>query len=405
MSQTISNDNATALRAIVARQPICDRHQHTNAYELLFREVGTELCALGNGDDATSRVVFNSVVEIGLEKLVGTSQAFINFTRDFILSGNCELLPRDRVVLEILEDSVADPEFLRGISILRSKGYRFAVDDYTFQEELKPFLPYCSYIKVDLRLVDRERLVREMPSLRELPAALLAEKVETEEEFEFCKALGFQYFQGYFFCRPKIVSVTTMPTNRLALCKLLSKLYQTDVTSAEVEALIGEDLALSYRLQRYINSASVGISRKIESIKHAVRMVGLDHIRTLASMVMLSSLEDKPRELFKTSLIRARMCQILGEGPSFDTYFTIGLFSTLDAFLNCSMESALELLPLSDEIQDALLRGKGPMGHILSAVKSFEMADWNEFDRLGADSRKVAQSYLDAIRWGEENPQ
>ena len=172
---------------------------------------------------------------------------------------------------------------------------------------------------MDLRQVDRDQLVREMPSLRLLPAALLAEKVETEEEFEFCKALGFQYFQGYFFCRPNIVSVTTMPTNRLALCKLLSKLYQADVTSAEVEALIGEDPALSYRLQRYINSASLGISRKIESIKHAVRMVGLDHIRTLASMVMLSSLEDKPRELFKTSLIRARMCQILGEGPSKNT--------------------------------------------------------------------------------------
>jgi EAL and modified HD-GYP domain-containing signal transduction protein len=359
-----------------------------------------------NSDDATSRVVFNSVVEIGLEKLVGSSQAFINFTRDFILSGNCTLLPRDKVVLEILEDSVADPEFLRGISALRSRGYRFAVDDYTFQEQLQPFLPYCSYIKVDLRQVDRDQLVREMPSLLQLPAALLAEKVETEEEFEYCKALGFQYFQGYFFCRPKIVSVTTMPTSRLSLCKLLSKLYQADVTSAEVEAIIGDDPALSYRLQRYINSASLGISRKIESIKHAVRMVGLNHIRTLASMVMLSSLEDKPRELFKTSLIRARMCQILGEGPAkeYDTYFTIGLFSTLDAFLNCSMEAALELLPLSDEIQEALLRGKGQMGRILSAVKSFEEADWTTLDRFGVDSRKVAQSYLDAIRWGEETP-
>jgi len=406
MPTTQDIEKATLFQAVVARQPICDRQQRTSAYELLFREPGSELSAIANGDDATSRVIFNAIVEIGLEKLVGPAQAFINFTRDSILGGSCELLPRDKVVLEILEDSIPDPEFLKGLATLRSKGYRFAMDDYNFQERLEPFLRFCAFLKVDLRQVDRNRLVREIPALRELPLALLAEKVETEEEFEFCKSLGFQYFQGYFFCRPKIVSAQTMPTNRLTLCRLLAKLHQEDVTSAEVEALVAEDMSLGFRLQRYINSASMGMPRQIESIKHAVRMVGLDHIRSLASMLLLSGLEDKPRELFKTSVIRARMCQILGEGPSrqYDSYFTAGLFSTLDAFLNCSMESALDLLPLSDDIQDALLRGKGQMGSILKAVKSYEEADWDSLKGIGVDSRKVAQSYLDAIRWGEGLP-
>ena len=228
--------------------------------------------------------------------------------------------------------------------------------------------------------------------------------METVEEFEFFRSMGFEYFQGFFFCKPKIVSAATMPTNRMTLCRLMSRLQQEDVTSEEVESIMGEDPSLSYRLLRHINSAAVGIPRKIESIRHAVRMVGLDHIRTLSSMVMLSSLEDKPRELLKTSVIRARMCQLLGEGPSrqYGTYFTAGLFSTLDAFLNCSKETALELLPLSDEIRQALLHGKGPIGRVLTAVLAFEQADWDALDKVGFDPLKVASTYLDAVQWGEE---
>jgi EAL and modified HD-GYP domain-containing signal transduction protein len=391
-------------RAIVARQPICDRSQRTFAYELLFREPATEQCVFDSGDEATSRVVFNFIVEIGLERLVGPAQAFINLTRDFMLGMNCGLLPRERVVLEILEDSIPDPDFLRELAVLKAKGYRFALDDFNFQEQLSPFLPYCTFIKVDLRLVDRQRLVREMPVLRALPVKLLAEKVETEEEFEFCVALGFDYFQGYFFCRPKIVSAATMPTNRLTLCRLLTRIQQPDVTSQEVESIVGEDPAMSYRLLRYINSAAVSIPRKIESIKHAVGMIGLERIRTLSSLVMLSSLDDKPRELIKTSVIRARMCQLLGQGQSgqHDSYFTTGLFSTLDAFLNCPMETALELLPLSDEIRAALLRHEGPLGRVLASVIAFELVDWDALDRMEIEPARIAQAYFDSVGWGEE---
>ena len=406
MSKSIPMEPAprTVTRAIVARQPICDRLQRTFGYELLFRGVDTEKCIVENDDDATSRVVFNSIVEIGLNRIVGQAKAFINFTRDFILSRNCALLPRDRVVLEILETSIPDPKFLRGIATLRIKGYRFALDDFNFQEQLMPFLPYCSYIKVDLRVVDRERLARELPSLRAFSASLLAEKVETVEEYQFCRDLGFEYFQGYYFCKPRIVSANTMPSNRLTVSKLLARLQKVDVTSGEVEAILGEDPALSYRLQRYINSAAIGLPRKIDSIKHAVRMVGLDHIRTLSSLVLLSSLDDKPRELIKTSVIRARMCQLLGEGPSrtYGVYFTTGLFSTLEAFLDCPMEKALENLPLSDEISNALLHQKGDNGRLLAAVIAYERGDWNALMRMRVDPEKVAKAYLDAVSWGED---
>jgi EAL and modified HD-GYP domain-containing signal transduction protein len=243
-----------------------------------------------------------------------------------------------------------------------------------------------------------------MPSMLELSVKLLAEKVETQDEFEFCLEKGFEYFQGFYFCKPKIISATTMPANRLTVCRLLAKLHQPDVSIREVESLISEDPSLSYRILRYINSAAIAMPRKIESIRQAVRMVGLDHIRTLSSLVLLFSLDDKPRELIKTSVVRARMCQLLGEGPTRDhgSFFTTGLFSTLNAFLNCSMQSALEHLPLSDEIREALLHGEGPLGHILTAVLAFEQADWKKLDQLGFESERVANACFEAVRWGED---
>jgi EAL and modified HD-GYP domain-containing signal transduction protein len=393
-----------AYRAIVARQPICDRQQRTIGYELLFRDLGTEECVFENADEATSRVVFNFIVEIGLDRLVGPSKAFINFTRDFMMGMNCGLLPRDRVVLEILEDSIPDPEFLAALAALKARGFHFAIDDFKFQEQLMPFLPYCSFIKVDLQAVDRAQLIREMPSMRTLPVKLLAEKVETQEEFEFCLEKGFDYFQGFYFCRPKIISATTMPANRMTVCRLLAKLHQADVTIQEVESLVSEDPSLSYRILRFINSAAISMPRKIESIRQAVRMVGLDHIRTLSSLVLLFSLDDKPRELIKTSVVRARMCQLLGAGPMQDhgTYFTMGLFSTLDAFLNCSMQSALDHLPLSDEIREALLHGDGPLGRVLSAVLAFEQANWEDLDHVGIEPQSVANACFEAVSWGED---
>lgn len=404
MLNSIPTPTTETYRAIVARQPICDRLQRTIGYELLFRDLGTEQCVFGNADEATSRVIFNFIVEIGLDRLVGPSKAFINFTRDFMMGMNSGLLPRDRVVLEILEDSIPDPEFLSALKSLKSRGFHFAIDDFKFQEELMPFLPFCSFIKVDLQAVDRDLLIREMPAMRSLPMKLLAEKVETQDEFEFCLQSGFDYFQGFFFCKPKIISATTMPANRLTVCRLLAKLHQPDVAIQEVEALISEDPSLSYRILRYINSAAVAMPRKIESIRQAVRMVGLDHIRTLSSLVLLFSMDDKPRELIKTSVVRARMCQMLADGPTHDhgSYFTTGLFSTLNAFLNCSMKNALEHLPLSDEIREALLHGEGPHGRVLSAVLAFEQADWEKLDQLGIEPQRVANACFEAVSWGDD---
>lgn len=391
-------------QALVARQPICERNQKTFGYELLFRQGGESNAIIRNADEATAQVIVNSFFEIGMDRMVGGSTAFINVTKDFILGRHCQSLPKEKVVFEILEDTIPDANLLRALGELRADGYQFALDDFAYQEHLLPLLPHCSYVKVDLRQADRIRMESEIALLREFGVMLLAEKVETIEEFEFCQQAGFEYFQGYFFCKPNLVMQKKLPLNRLSVCRLLAKLQQPEISTREVESVVSEDIALSYRLLRYINSASIALPRKIDSINHAVRLVGIDKIRMLTNLVMLSSLEEKPQELMRTSLVRARMCQLLSKANgcrSEESSFTVGLFSTLDAFLDCRMEEALQLLPLSADICSALLRREGAFGHVLEMVIAYEQANWEHLDNMNADTVALRDAYLLSLDWGE----
>src|SRR5712671_205101 len=309
--QSPALDDNSLSRALVARQPICERDQKTFGYELLFRKPGVNRAVIDDPDHATAQVIVSSFFEIGLERMVGSSIAFVNVTRDFILGNFCRFLPKDRVVFEISEETMPDSELLERLAALRTEGFRFALDDFAYQEHLHSLLPYCSFVKVDLRQADRIRMAGEIASLREYPVMLLAEKVQSNEEFEFCQQMGFEYFQGYFLSKPKLVTTAKLPLHRGSVSRVLARIHEPDITAREVEAIIGEDIALSYRLLRYMNSAAIARPRKIESISHAVRLVGIDGIRMFTNLVMLSSGDDPPQERMRTCLVRARMCQLL----------------------------------------------------------------------------------------------
>lgn len=389
--------------ALVARQPICDPNQNTFAYELLFRASAANAAAVFNADRATAQVIVNSFLEIGFERLLGSSPAFINVTDHFILADYCRSLPKDRVVFEILEDTVPNQPLMEALRQLTNAGYRFALDDYTFQPHMAALLPFCTFLKVDVRQAERGQIAAELSHLRGKRFKFLAEKVETIGEFEFCREAGFHYFQGYFFCRPRMLSGSTVPYNRVAICRLLAKLHQPDVSTHEIEAIVGEDLSVSYRLLRYINSASVALTKMVQSINHAVRLVGTEQIRLLASLILLTSLDDKPRELLTTSLIRAKMCELLARRlghHSTESFFTVGLFSALDAFLNCSMQEALELLPLAEDIRGALLDGSGEAGEILRSVLSYEQAGWGT-SAVTAGHSVTRDAYMQSLVWAD----
>ena len=390
----------------VGRQPIFDRNLAVVAYELLFRADTEDGSAeFTNADQATASVLVNTFVEIGLDTVVGNKQAFLNFTRGLLTQDYGRVFPPDRVVLEVLEDVEVDEDLLRGIQGLSQSGYTIALDDFTHQENLLPLLSVADIIKVDLPAIDRSRLGEHVAALRTRDVRLLVEKVETQDEFDECKRLGFDYFQGFFLCRPNIVSAPRSPTNRLAVFQLLAKLKRPNVEFEELGRIITTDTVLSYKLLRLSNSALLGGRREFKSIEQAVVHLGLDAISTWAAILLLSRLDDTPPPLLNAALVRALMCEELGIAMSAreeGSFFVVGLFSLLDVLLSRPLPEVLGLLPLAIEIKDALLRQSGPMGAALRCVANYEKGEWEEVRCAGLDQPAIARAYLNAVRRARE---
>ena len=235
----------------------------------------------------------------------------------------------------------------------------------------------------------------------------MADHVETHDDLEFARDVGFDYFQGYFFCKPHITG-QGIPVNRLAMMRLLARLQDPTVSFEELEQVIGTDVGLAYKLLVFANSAYVGLPGKVESIRRAVSLVGVNRIRSWASLLMLSKIENKPRELMITASIRARMCEALGEDSNQAqqaTFFTVGLFSVLDSILDCTMTEALDLLPLSDEIRDALLYRQGALGEALKCVLAYEQSDWQGVQLGQLTGMQIQNCYLDSVSWTQAHTQ
>jgi len=388
----------------IGRQPIYDKNLNVYAYELLFRAGQQQNAAnFVDGDIATTNVVLNALTEIGMDKLVGNQLAFINLTRNFLLTLGDDPVPeiKHQLVMEILEDIAADDEVVAAVQNLSNNGYTIALDDFVYHASLQPLVDNADVIKIDLMALDEKTLSDHVSVLANGKRKLLAEKVETQEEFERCKKLGFDYFQGYFFCKPNIVKGQRAPANKLAVMKVLASLQSPDLDTNELTQTISQDVTLSYRLLRYINSAQFGLGKQIDSIKRAVVMLGRNTIRNLASLIALSQIDDKPHELFVTAMIRAKMAESVSKALKIgdpESCFTIGLFSVIDALMDQPMSSIMEQLPLSDDIKTGLLDHRGAAGYVLDIVGAYERADWNNKLFSGQDVNIIRDCYLEAIK-------
>ena len=389
----------------IGRQPIYDRKKGVYAYELLFRSAHRNVADITDGDKATSDVIVNTFMEIGLDNIVGNRLAFINLTRAFFVDDTTMSLPSDRVVLEFLEDIEADEEVVAGVTRLCQQGYSIALDDFIYHESLQPLVELADIIKIDIMALSQDEIRSHVEQLRKHPLRLLAEKVETHDDYDFCMELGFDYFQGYFFSQPKILRSQRLPNNRLAILKLLSKLQDPDITPAELESLIIQDVAFSFKILRYVNSAAIALPRKIESIQQAVVILGMATIRSWTTLLAMSQIDDKPAELVVTAMIRARMAEnmarALNESDP-DAYFTVGLFSALDALMDNSMEDILTQLPLAEHIIDALLHHRGAHGKILSCVLAYERGKWEDIHCEALSTTEIRDAYLSAMQWATE---
>ncbi len=383
----------------INRHPIYQPTVQLFAYELLAQE------EIRNGGDSDSPVVsqtiLNRFTEPGLDQLVGTKPAFISVPRRAIVTGQCEALPKERIVLEVLDGVNPDSDLFQALARLSQDGFRLAIADSLIRSSDYPLASVADFVRLDLSALGRPAVEARLEALRGGHSKFVAEGVESHEDYEFAQDLEFDYVQGYFFCKPHVTGAD-FPANRLATMRLLVRLQDPAVTIRELDELINQDLPLAYKLLRFANSAYVGLPREVESVSHAVSMVGVDRIRIWATLLMFSKMEDKPRELMITAVVRARMCESLAEASSQDqkaTFFTVGLFSVLDAVLDCPMAQALELLPISQGIRDALLDRKGRMGEALNCVLAYERGGWEDvgFGKLSVG--QIRDCYLDTLGW------
>lgn len=391
-------------QVFIARQPIYDRNMDVHAYELLYRDANTEHANITDGEQATSQLLVNALLDIGLSRLVGNHPAFINLTERGIINGlPCTMDPK-QVVLEVLEDVLPSNELLAALQHLKQAGYTIALDDFVYDESKRPLVELADLIKIDILGCNAREVACQVEALKAFNIPLLAEKVETQEEFQHCHELGFHYFQGYFFCKPDLVKGERTPANHSVTLRLLANIQDPNVEFKELADLIAQDVSFSYRILRYINSAQFGTSKKIESIQSAVTMIGLQRIKTWLTILSMSNIDDKPYELLLTSLIRARMCENLSKHSklSANSAFTIGLFSTLDALTDQPLDAALAKLPLSEEVNEALLEHTGPLGQLLMQVLAYESGDWATVIAAHADDDAPQEAYLEAVSWASE---
>lgn len=390
--------------AVVARQPVLDGRLHTVAYDLLYRTETEDSTRAGISHEVTARIVLNSFVDVGLERLAGSHDAYISVELPFLLAGHCRLLPCERVVLGMTAEVVSNPAALEEIAELRRRGYRF-VWSLCAVGNCALLMEYADVVRIDVQRLPASALQAVVERMQRAPFELLAENVETHEEFELCCGLGFNLFQGGFLCRPNVVSAPKVSSDRLSIMRLLSRLHDPALAMDELVTIISSDPTLSYKLLRFINSAACGVRRQVESIRHAVTLLGFESLRRWLSILAFSRLDDRPRELLVTANVRARMCELLGEqqgARSCGPYFTVGLFSLLDAFVGQKMPAAVSELPLSDDVVAALLTGGGPLGRMLQSVIAYERGEWGAVELLGHSPQDYWKAYRSALSWSAD---
>jgi c-di-GMP phosphodiesterase len=346
----------------------------------------------------------DSCLEIGLDRLTGSVPAHINFPRELLVSDLPLPVDPRRVVIEVLESVRVDSDVIGALSAWRERGHRIALDDFSFEESDLNLLAFAHIVKLDVQQLSRSRLERTYKELRSRKLTLIAEKVETVEEFERCKALGFDAFQGYFLGHPELFRGRRVPTDRLATFRILAELQNPQVDAAALEQLVARDAATSYRILRCIKSSFYGLPRPIESLRQAIIVLGFEELRRLCAAVLLGRFDDRPAQLVLDTLTRARMCELLAKaGGIRDTgpYFIAGLFSTLDALLGVSLEQALDTVPLADPVVRALVHGEGDLGRRLRCVQDYESGRWDALREYELSNQQLRDAYLDALAWAE----
>jgi len=399
------------LYSYVARQPILNEDQELVAYELLFRDGESNSFPDVCPDQATSNILTNNHLNTGVEKVTGDLPAFINFHADTLIRNFPSFLDPEKVVIEILEDVPISEELLSACKDLRSKGYKFALDDHDFDPKWDVFFPFVDIIKVDVlntNILDVSRYVRR---LADHDVILLAEKVETAEQFAQLKLLGFSQFQGYFFAKPEMIKQKKIATSKHTILELIEQSSQESLNFDLVSDIFSRDPGLTYKLLRFINSPTYGQTQEITSLKHALIYIGEVELKKFIALLALSDLNDnQSSEAMRMSLARAKFCEQISnlrkdkENPP--KAFLTGLLSMIDGIMNIEIAPLLDILPVHNDIKIALKGEKSPLFYYLELARKTEQGEWAEAERivkaLKIPSVEYYNAHSTAIEWADE---
>jgi EAL and modified HD-GYP domain-containing signal transduction protein len=402
-----STTRADSVEVVVGRQPIFDSRRRVFGYELLFRqlcltepETGTR--PVVNDLLMTPEVLFNSL-SIGIDRLVGDKQMFINGDRALLTGSLPLLLPPDRVVIEILETVRPEPEVIVGCKRLAARRFTLALDDFVWFDGAERLLELASIVKIDVLALDHDALRETLRHCREFEVRLLAEKVETAAQLRECTALGFDYFQGYLLARPDTVSGRSLDPASFARLQLVAQLLDEERDADELEAVIGREPALAHQVIRLAGlGAAHGLRREVSTLREALVLAGTRRLRSWASLVLMVSRGEVESERAMTALVRARMCELLAEplGPlAAQQAFTVGMVASFDLLLGIALEKIVDALPLARELREAVLRKEGPLGGILAAVIDFQLGPVDRAPGHGAESLRLSRCWSEALRW------
>ncbi len=397
----------------VARQPIFDRKQNVVAYELLFR--GKNSMNLYDGEDgdlATQEVISNSFLVIGIARISGDKKAFINFTEKALKRNMAFMLPKDLVAIEVLESVEATAEIIKCCKELKEKGYSIVLDDFVFSPSYMPLILLADIIKVDYRATTYEDRKKLLECKDAYSVEFLAEKIETPEEFSEALEMGFSYFQGYFFCKPVIVTAKNLPGYKTSYFHILQELNRPEVEFSCIEEIIRKDVSLSYKLLRFVNSPVFGFQNNISSLRQALALLGQKEIMKWISLISLQCIgKDKPDELMLNSLIRAKFAEQIAKTKwvhiAADA-FLMGMFSHIDALLGRSMTDILEEIGLEEEIKNALvgITSDSKLAVVMKMVQLYERANWGELEACIAahefNEAALCKSYREALGWAHD---
>ena len=397
-------------QAFIGRQPIMDEKQQIIGYELFFRHSAEAESAVFEDEfKAYSSVLMNTIGGIDMQWLLGDKLAFINVNEEMLKSEFLELMPPKRTVLEILRTVTPSAETVERCQNLREQGFKISLDNPHLSAESSPLLPCADYIKIDIQSLNSADLQKAYNQLHVPSVKMIAEKVESDSQFEDCKRIGFRLFQGFHFARPETFTAKVINASFDSVLNILNTVSQ-DGEIKDIEAGFKKDTALSFKLLRYINSVGFGLSCEIQSINHALTILGRKQLYRWLTLLMVTAGENStPPALMKTSITRGRLTELLGEGyfekHDRDNLFIVGVFSLLDAILKMPMETVLEKIQLPETVSEALLTRSGIYGPFLQLTEACEDSDDKKIleiaELLQFDATKVNECHIAALAWVE----